>query len=371
MPQQGAVSRTRIRVAENAIALAPVTGEWASALEEVALLTGGWGCHLNTMAPDLGVLSSRTGGIDPEAIREFSQRHGTAPSVNQRAAAIYETPLMHVRSEADFTSPDEWRRSEFYQDFLARINAPYSLFGKLFETPKDSTCVTVLRSLNQGPASEQDMRVLYRLLPGLKESLALQRALDTRAINIVASSHSHAGVTSIICDSYLRVVSTSEQGEQALSSCEFLTAKSGKLHLVDASQQRKFQRAVASASSNASGNRQTCAQMSVTSSDGRSKLLAVAPLYPDESLVFGGACLVLLLDEPNGTPLHNIERPKLTASEVEIGKMLVRGQTTSDIASYRSVSKATVQTQIKALGAKLSSSHRAELLIALQNWFRQ
>jgi DNA-binding CsgD family transcriptional regulator len=371
MPRTGVASRASIRAAQRAIALAPTTGEWSDALEKVAHAAGGRGCHLNCMAPDLGVISSRLGGITQDEVREFSKRQGASPIVNLRAAAIYDAPLMQVTSESDFTTSDEWTQSTFFQDFLTKIDAPYSVFGKLFESGKDSTCVTVLRSKKQGHASDEDKRALALLLPGLRDAVALQRSLDDRAFEIAATGLDYAGIPAIYCDAHLRLISTSDAGERALSHGGLLSVQNGKIRLQDGNQQRRLLRAVSLVSKN-DGLEQPHTRLLLNGASGCApKVLAVTPISDGLTSVFGGRALLLLFDEHNTGAVFASDHAKLTSSEVDIGKLLVRGQTTTEIAQFRSVSRATVQTQIKAMGAKLSSRHRAELLIALQNWFRQ
>lgn len=358
----------RLAAAEQAIARAPVSEDWAAALELVARCTGGWGCHLNRIAPDLGMLASVTGGIPDDVLYEFAARQGASPAVNSRAAAIYSAPLMRAVCEADFTDARTWTESPFYTDFLLKVDAPFSVFGKLFGGPKDAVSVTVLKSERQGHATDADKKALEFLLPGIQAASALQHSLDERGLGIAAQSLDKTGAAAIICDAYLNIISMTEAGEAALLNGDHIASKRGKIKIANDVQQRKLQRAAAFASL-VYDERTSSSQIRVDHrSGGGGKMLAVAPAADNEFGMMRRGVLLLLLDE-------NVEKPSvkpavdLTNAEIEIGKMLIRGQTTGEIAKCRLASKATVQTQVKNLSAKFSVSHRAELLIALQGWF--
>ncbi|WDI32466.1 LuxR C-terminal-related transcriptional regulator [Hyphococcus flavus] len=366
MARLGLALQDRIVAAEKALALAPATGNWGEALELFAQSVGGWGCHLNSMAPDLGLLSSLTGGIPCELPREFAKQQGASPTVNKRAAAIYDAPLGVPQGEADFTTRYEWMNDYFFQNFLLRVDAPYSLFAKLSHTQKAATTVTVLRSKNQDHASAIDKTIFNRLLPTLYASVDLQNELDARNLNFAAQSLSLANVTAFICDPFLKIITASEAGENALLEQKFVSSKGGKLTIVNDKHQRNLQRAVLFASL-LFDDRRSCANIKIRGKNVDAQCaLAIAPLPADSSILLRNGVIVMLLEEATVQPGLPAKSVHLTGAEKEIGKLLVRGHTTSQIAEKRAVSKATVQTQIKAMSAKLSASHRAELLIALQ-----
>ncbi len=356
-----------IAAAEQALARVWHTGDWNGALKKVALAAGGWGCHLNRMGPDRGLLASLTGGISMDIVGAFARHNGASKGVNLRAAAVYDAPVMRVAAEADFTDESTWKKSPFYTEFLAKVDAPYSVFAKIFDDFGEATTVMVLRSNTQGHANSRDKSILQRLLPSIRTAVMAQSLLDLRAITIAARGWDAIGAPVFFCDVNMGILGMSEAGEAALDKGDYVTTHKGALCLAATTQRSKLQSCVGAATSYLNARRSS--NILVKNKTGqRARTMLVAPYENKETQdVFQCGAVVIMLDDERVLTSRYADAVTLTPAESEIGKLLLNGQSAREIAKARSVSASTVQTQIKALGAKLAAHHRGALLIALQN----
>jgi DNA-binding CsgD family transcriptional regulator len=358
---------TLISSTGSALARAPVTGQWEAALTGVAEAVGGWGCHLNSMSKRRGVTASFSGGIPCDLISKFVRQGGADPEINRRAAAIYAAQAMQVCSENDFTSEDEWRTDPFYSEFLSKADAPFSVFGKLFENHDESAAVTVLRSAKQGHATWRQKSLLSHMLPQILSALKMQELLDRNAVSLAVKTLELVNAAAFICDSSLKIASLTMNAEAEIRNAAYLGTRNDRLRLKDYFSQDDLASAVVKATGVAQAR--ACANLAVLRKDRRYvRTLSVAPYSGDEGRFYRPKAILILHEDER--PVMRAEgKPEpgsLTQAEREIGRLLLIGQTTREIADIRQVSTSTVQTQIKAMGSKLSARHRAELLIALQ-----
>lgn len=357
---------SKIAIAQQAIAQAPASGDWDVALKYVAEAVGGWGCHLNRMSPSRGLLASKTGGISEDLVREFQRRNGARPEVNLRSNALYSTSLMRARAEDDFVHAHEWINSPYYQEFLLQVDAPYSVFGKLFERAKDTTVISVLRSQSQGHASEADKAAMNYLLPSLQAAVGMQEMLERRGLTIAARSLDHIGSAAIFCDASLNVTAISATSEKDAREGQYLSIRGNKVCLAQARDHCKLEQ-VARATEGFAVN----TAIRVTNKTGvRQRTLRIASaIEPDSTSGFNAKLVLLLLDDEAPVASEKNGAVQLTPAEIEIAQQLISGRTTRSIAESRNVSITTVQTQIKSIAGKFGAGHRGALLAALRGWF--
>lgn len=356
---------SKIAIAQKAIAQAPASGDWEGALKHVAEAIGAWGCHLNRTSPSRGLLASKRGGISSDFVREFEKRKGTRPELNLRAKALYSIPCLRACAEDDFVDADGWIHSSYFQDFLLKFDAPFSVFGKLFESTKDVTSVFALRSLKQGPASANDKKAMNYLLPSLQAAVGMQEMLEQRGLTIAARSLDHIGSAAIFCDASLNVTAISATSEKDEREGQYLSIRGNKVCLAQARDHFKLEQ-VARATEGFAVN----TAIRVTNKTGvRQRTLRIASaIEPDSTSGFNAKLVLLLLDDEAPVASEKNGAVQLTPAEIEIAKQLISGRTTRSIAESRNVSITTVQTQIKSIAGKFGAGHRGALLAALRGW---
>lgn len=350
-----------------ALAEAPISGNWAAALEMFAQAIGGWGCHLSSRSTSKGLLASIAGGISEDIVRGCVEAGGMDPQINLRAKAINAAAPMRVGTEADPVLASDWMASRYCNEFAMSIDAPFSAFAKLYSDYDETACVAVLRSSKQGLATATEIGVFNRLLPSLREALALQTELNRRSLRLAAHSWDATDTAAYYCNPHLKILAMSHSGERMAAEGAIVEARRGGLHLVDATSQRRLARAIAAASNYFSLETPLWAFDALSRDGKRCVHITVSPMSaePQETLMSSGA-LVLVLERPRCPENEDWKWIRLTAAEQDIARSLLEGRSTRSIAEQRGVSLLTIQTQIKTLNQRLNARHRAELLACLR-----
>lgn len=350
-----------------ALAEVPVSGNWTAALEMFAHAVGGWGCHLNSRSASKGLLASITGGISEDIVRGFVEAGGMDPRINLRAKALHAAAPMQVCSEADPLLAEDWTASRYCNDFAMAIDAPFSAFAKLHSDYDETACVTVLRSSTQGLATATEIGVFDRLLPSLREALALQIELNRRSLRLAARSWDVTDTAAYYCNPHMKILAMSHSGELMAAEGCIIGAQRGRLRLEDQSSQRHLSRAVIAAS-NYFATDIPLWSFDAPSRDGkRCAHITVSPISLErQELLMSPGALVLAIERTRCPDHEDWRWVRLTAAEEDIARLLLEGRSTRSIAERRGVSLLTIQTQVKTLNQRLNARHRAELLARLR-----
>jgi DNA-binding CsgD family transcriptional regulator len=367
MTNRGKQVNSLISATTAALAEAPISGNWATALEMFAQAVGGWGCHLSSMSASKGLLASITGGISEDMVRGCVEAGGMDPQINLRAKAIYAAAPMRVGSEADPALASDWTASRYYNEFAKTIDAPYSAFAKLCSDYDETTCVIVLRSSSHGLATATEIGVFDQLLPSLQEALALQIALNRRSLRLAASSWDATDTAAYYCNPHMKILAMSHSGEQLAADGAIVEARRGRLHLVDEASQRRLSKAIAAAADYFSLGTAPWA-FDAPSRDGkRCAHITVSPISSERrDMLMSPGALILVFERPRCPQDEDWRWVRLTSAEQDIARLLLEGKSTRSIAEQRGVSLLTIQTQIKTLNQRLNVRHRAELLARLR-----
>jgi hypothetical protein len=98
---------------------------WETALRGFADATGSRSAQLTGMGQDGSVIFNVLTNIDPPAF--YSMFSATA-SINPRVRAASASPVLKVMAEADFITPDQCRRDQFYQEVARPLDIPFMCF---------------------------------------------------------------------------------------------------------------------------------------------------------------------------------------------------------------------------------------------------
>ncbi|GEM_PF-4504747 len=347
---------------------APLEGDWSRALELMANMVGGWSGSIVSCSPHKGILAHVSSGISDDQVREGVERGGVDPYKNPRFQAFSASIPMQTVSEANFTNAGEWHASEFYRNFAARIDANYSLFAKLDSYYDEITGLFIWRSAAQGSASAQEAAIFSQLLPNIRHALGVQREFDRRSLKVATQAWDRSHVAAFYCDAHLKVFSMSAAAEDAARAGRILQLKRGRLNLVDPRAHRRLGSAVAAACNRVIDGQSEYKLEATGVQPGDSAQFVVAPVNREASgALYSAAALVLLFTECEDAQSSRMEHSiHLTKAEKDIGRLLLKGYTTRQIADERRSSLSTVQTQIKSMNQKLNVSHRAQLLVKLR-----
>ena len=355
-----------IEAVTEAIEAAPLTpGGWATALRDMAELTGGWGGQL------LGLSHGRlmfdlSGGVDLGLIREFEDRGGADPTINPRAEALLQAPEGSVLIEPDFIGDDQRARHPLYQEFLNPVGAPYCLGAVVAGQRELRIVVASLRSARQGPGEALDQRRLGALTPALQAAAKLQIHLERQAAALALGAFERMTIPAALLDGSGQVVATTSDADRILIEGSLLARTGRMIRAAASDSDRDLQRALDQARCSDDCSRPTTSVL-LRSRDGGEALGVDVFRLPATGPFNVEARVMVVIGARRQRREGLLARMGLTPSEVEIGLAVFDGLSPPEIAGARQVSIETVRSQIKSVHAKLGAQHKAQLLSKLRS----
>jgi DNA-binding CsgD family transcriptional regulator len=348
-----------------AMAAAPFEIEaWPYAMQLFAQAGGGWGAQIMGVSARLEFQFDHVWGIPSGAAADFETLGGGDPRINPWASISFRE-VNSVLGDLDLSTESHYRRSEFYNEFLKRWDAPFIGAARIPSPAGLHIVAAVTRNEKQGHIQREDVQNIGRVLPHVSAAITLQRRLEGDAAKIATGTLEAAAIAAVLCDSSGRVVSATSGGEEIIRRGNVVRQRLSRIEATDAESDVALQRALRHAA---------LKQTAVAGSQITSVMLRgaqgfqvadIAPLPARHfDLRFGAACIILF---PRAR--HRSTRARLlisagfpvTPAEAEVAIMLCEGHDVRMIAQTRGVSVETVRNQRKSIFAKLGVSSRAEL----------
>lgn len=301
-------------------------------------------------------------GHDPDAQRLYVERY----------AAIDPTrSLLTLRSgewlwDDRLLDPCHTTEPEFVNDFAPGIGMRYFMGCKLFHDARGIATFSLQRPSDAKPFDGETFALMQQLQPHLKRAFRL--LLETvPAMPALASGAAAMDVLSIaacVVDSGCRIVYANLAAEGLFRRSAMVNATGGKLSCVSAQANEMLRRAVMRAAwppRRASAFSPEPHAAPVT----RLQVRAI-PLAPHLGLAsYGSSDLVLLFLASGAVPPDTRELQELfglTPAEADLVRLLVQGASVELCARWRSVSVATVRTQLKHIFAKTGAESQSQLI---------
>jgi DNA-binding CsgD family transcriptional regulator len=340
---------------------------WNAAMELATDVTGGYGAALFPFEGRLPqVPQSRSMAASFETYIKGGwvhrdERYRCLPTIIRRG----------VTTEFDFTTTDDIARHPYYQEFLA----PHGLrwfAGVLVASGDERWCLSLQRSIAQGPFTPQETKRLALLSKSLSSAAALARALGFARADAALGAFEVSGSAVVLLDRFGQVLRANGAAERMLRS-----------------DPRIERRRIVSADHDATSALDR-ALHAVLWNRSASALMAPVPLpRPDQRPVLAypirlaavsadalAACQALLvLVDPDERP-----RPPeaalrsgfgLTGAEARLALHLAAGEALDDAADALGIAKETARVQLKAIFAKLDLHRQAELVALMARLLTQ
>jgi DNA-binding CsgD family transcriptional regulator len=345
-----------------AIEAAPFSEDgWHHALSGTIRAGGGWGVQMVAQSLtgevhfDIGV------EIDPEIIETYEQDGTSTPALAPRTAAALAAGPMATFCEADFITPEERDRHPMYQEVHLRWNAAYVCGARLNDHNGMLTGLGVLRSEKQGHTTNEERRAFAQIVPHLDAAFRLQMQVESQAAAMAAGMFETIDLPVAICDQGGRVTSLSPKAQDVILANDALTIRNRRLAARQASSQAALDRAIALA-----GRLQGAVRINrVRLRDANNEPTVIAEVAPLPRTGLFGIGRVMVLLKP--VPSQRLRRQfGLTASETEIVRLAMKGDTNTDIAAKRGTSVQTVRSQLRTIYSKLDVRSRSELILRMQ-----
>lgn len=305
--------------------------------------------------------------IDPAAFSEYAQRF---PNSDPRVLhGIVATPGTVFRDHE--ISADVHRQFADQYDFFERYRSYHSLI-LVAENAADFTAgLNIYRPKDKPPFEPNDALLIHVLAPHLRKAISLSRELEAKSRQAPAGNVDFLealAAPGFLLDESGRTVGLNTAAERFMAKGDLLRLRQGRLIALDGRENTRLE-ALIERSLRADCRNRDIMPLKIGGREGGEFVLKVLPLPRADS----GAAFrwdrhsprVLLLVKP----LRPAVNPGLVAlllgltpAQAEIASQLAQGASPEEIARRRSVSLATVRTQLKAVYGQTGVAGQAQLV---------
>jgi DNA-binding CsgD family transcriptional regulator len=305
------------------------------------------------------------------------------PSIQKRYESYYsarnpwlEASLPHAKTGLVVTSqmlvPDrEFVKSEYYVDFLRKIDARHLLGTVVLRDKTALAQVSLLRPGRHGPFGDQDVALMKILGPHLLRALRLhQRIVDLECErSAVADCLDRAAFGVILLDATGKVVLCNRFARAILASGDGLSARQGELSAARHDETSALHKAIAEAIRGPrSGDEISTGFLAISRPSLRRPLsVLVSPLARPESIFKEPrAAAALFIADPEGqveTGASILERLHgLTPAEAKLAGCLMHGDSLAEASNALEITIGTARTHLKHVFEKTRTGRQGELV---------
>ena len=309
-----------------------------------------------------------------ESLREHEEHYVKIDPRQACCLAHRDQPVydyMHV-TEAEID------RSEYYA-WHRRNGFRYYIGAALAEVDGIATYLGLQRSARQGHVGEHEIATFARLLPHLKQAVALSttlQSLKTQAGAFVDALHA-SGTAMILLNRDRRVAFMTEAAERIAARADgLLVDREGRVRASRPEESAQLRRLIADVAQTATANGARAeglvagGELFVSRPSGREPLRArVAPLRDLDATIVGvPAAAALIIHDPEARPRpipdRLCRRHGLTPAEAKLAVALADGTSLKEYAESAGITYETARWHLKRALAK-TDTHRQPALVSL------
>lgn len=337
---------------------------WSEALHQLAVATGSRTGELIGVEADGSIRFNCMTNVDPAFHADFIEQDGGNPATNPRVRAGSKAKLMEAITEADFITPDEYKRDPHYQGLSRTYDLAWSCLMTLERDAERLTGLAVLRSAKQGHISDREKQVFSSIAPHVRAAVRLQSALQKQGAQLLAGALEALSVAAFVCDRNSKVHGMTAAAEALLVEGG-VHVRDGRLCATDATESRQLEALIAHAAGSPRPGDPPLAGTVLVRSGQSATVLDVFGLRTHElDLGFMPRVIVVVRTAQRDCThrrliLQNIYG--LSSAETEVALHIADGLSAERIAIARGVSLSTVRVQIKSVFNKLGVNRQVEL----------
>ena len=128
-------------------------------------------------------------GLPHELNRECEVRGGANPATNPRMR-VRTKDAYQICHDMDYGSPDEFKRKEFFNDFIYRYDCADVGEVRLPDVESTQVCIAVLKASGQKTLSNADTKSYALLLPAVHDAVRMRAAIERGSANVVSGAFS-------------------------------------------------------------------------------------------------------------------------------------------------------------------------------------
>ena len=348
---------------ENAFADAALDpAQWARSLDIVAEVTESAGALLFSFNGDLIPSVPFTESLS-RSVETYFQKGWHLQDERNRGLDLM--VKRGVVDDLDIFGVDQIKRHPYYQEFLAPHHLRWYA-GVKVASGDDLWCLSIQRTIAQGPFSNAEKRALGELSNSLSSSAALARALSVTAASGALEAFEMSGTAALLINRRAEVFKANLSAEQLLKDDIQIIRR--KLVSNDRRANAELERALQDLLRRPSGA--GLLPMVCLPRNGRLPLLAhpvrLSSLAANV-LADCRAAIILVDPEKRSRPPEAALRIafQLTPAEARLASRLASGETLEVAADGLGVARDTTRNQLKSIFAKTGVNRQAELVATL------
>jgi DNA-binding CsgD family transcriptional regulator/GAF domain-containing protein len=267
--------------------------------------------------------------------------------------------------------PLQFKKTEYYNDFLRPNNIDHSFCGPITLGAHWSSVLTCLRPRKKGPFGEDAVALLRALLPHLQRAIQFRRKLSElegrERASLDALDRLNLGVA--LLDQAGRILAANFEANQAFRDDDGLQAGRDGIAADLPSENLALGSLIANAIKTATGHGTGAGgSLAISRPSGkRSYALLVAPIARGAFCEDAGkpAAIVFITDpecKPEAAAGALARIYGLTAAESRLAELLMEGETVVNAAGRLRVSHNTARTHLKRVFEKTWTRHQGELV---------
>ncbi|VVD73859.1 helix-turn-helix transcriptional regulator [Pandoraea pneumonica] len=340
---------------------------WHDALQRVGqLLTANW-VTLMVRPPVVDraglILVAKTGRPVRAAVAYSQYGYALDPFVK--------LPLDQVMSLDELMEEAEYKRGEFYKQFLAPADVEYML-GTDFRTLDGVDChFRLCRSREAGPFTKTDRAFCEMLLPHLKLAVHMHSLLDVKESErkLYAGAVDRMAVGTVILDETGAIVSTNTVADEIFAERDGIRLTQGTIKIEYAHEEREFQKLLRKTLAVPSEAGPVMAEaISITRPSGKAKLGMVLRTVALSEWSEGKrrpAVVIFLRDPERKTQASQDILQQLfdlTPAEAALSILLANGLNLEEAADELDVRKNTARAHLRSIFSKTGVTRQTTLI---------
>jgi DNA-binding CsgD family transcriptional regulator len=271
----------------------------------------------------------------------------------------------NVIDDLDFISPEEMKRTPYYQEFLAPTGLRW--FGGIPVRVDDQVwCLSIQRGIRQDPFSPEEKQKLKQLSRRLSSAAALARALGFAAASAALEAFDLSHTAVALLNAKGEVARTNRAADRLMAG--ELQVRQGRICSIDQGANDHLSRALRELLWKTSGA-SLLAPVMLPRKDKRPVLAYPVKMSQLSASYFAECQAAIVLvdtDARRRTPEATLRGAfHLTQAEARLASQLASGASLDTVCERLGIVKETGRNQLKSIFAKTGTSRQAELVLLI------
>jgi DNA-binding CsgD family transcriptional regulator len=310
--------------------------------------------------------------LDPADARRYVQHYyGVSPWIEEWKKRWSRAGASMIETSDQLVELAELEKTEFYSDFLSRLNVAHQMGFMLTKTDQKSSAFTCLRSRRTGPFGTAELALLRAVLPHLERALMFHRRIAELEGRYHASLDAldHLTTSVILLDDQGRILTTNREADRLLRQKDGLRVNPYTISAATQHETQELHGMIASAARTARGEGTSSGGfLALPRPSGKRPLSALVAPVGRNAFAPGirtPAVVVFVTDperKPESLPGALARLYQLTAAESRLAELLMQGETVVGAAERLGISHNTARTHLQRIYQKTGTKHQSGLV---------